>query len=252
MNKKLAMEESMDSTDIANIQTESRMVSRNAYLSLVVKDIAKTMDDVINYINQNNGFLVSSSQNKVRNDKPKEIQPLIGDSGVVTVRVPSEKLEETLEYFRSQSIKVYNENIDAHDITDSYKDIESRLEILRNNQSKIKEIMNRSDDIQVTLDAQREVLNLQNQIDSLLGEKKYLEESSQYSKVTVSLFSDESDIPFTPDNMWRPELIFKKAVRALISTLQFLGTSLIWIAVFSIFWVPAIFIVRKFYKKNKS
>jgi len=94
--------------------------------------------------------------------------------------------------------------------------------------------------------------NLQSQIDSLKGQEQYLEKNAQNAKITVYLASDELALPYTPAKPWRPEAIFKQAVRSLVGTLRGLGTLFIWLVVYSIIWVPALFAYRYFQKRKKG
>jgi hypothetical protein len=83
------------------------------------------------------------------------------------------------------------------------------------------------------LSVQRELINLQSQIDSLKGQQKYFEQSAKLSKITIYLSTDELALPYAPDNSWRPAVVFKEAVRSLIYNLRSLANLIIWLVVYS-------------------
>jgi len=96
---------------------------------------------------------------------------------------------------------------------------------------------------------------MQDQMDALKGQSKYLEENASMAKITVYLSTDELSLPYAPLDSWRPEQIIKEALRSIISTFRSIIGLLIWVGVYGILWVPAliIFLVIKtrFTKKNK-
>jgi len=93
------------------------------------------------------------------------------------------------------------------------------------------------------LTVQRELISLQNQIDSLKGQQKYLEQTAQLAKVTIYLSSDEMALPYAPSATFRPDVIFKLAVRSLVGALRGVATLAIWIIVFGVIWVPVLVII---------
>jgi hypothetical protein len=98
-------------------------------------------------------------------------------------------------------------------------------------------------------------VSLQDQIDVLKGRQKYLEQTAKLSKITVYLSSDEFALPYVPAKPFRPETIFKQAVRSLVLTLRDLAKAGIWIGVYSIVWLPVlviILLVRKWRKRKPA
>lgn len=100
----------------------------------------------------------------------------------------------------------------------------------------------------------QQILNYQNQIDSLKGQQEALEKNAQLAKLTIYLSTDEIALPYAPSETFRPKVIFKLAVRSLISSLRKLATIAIWLFVYSVIWVPALAIyilVRRWLKIRK-
>jgi hypothetical protein len=186
----------------------------------------------VNYAEKSGGFMVTSSFNR-----PEE-----SPFATVTVRVPSDKFKETLEYFRSLSIKVTNETLYGQDVTEQYTDIEARIATLEKTKVKFEEILNTATRIQDILQVQREIISLQTQIDSYVGQRIALEENVAYTKITVYLSTDELALPYTPDKAFRPNVIFKLAVRSLVGSLRGIAEKLIWVGVYSVIWIPVLLI----------
>ncbi|OGZ26643.1 MAG: hypothetical protein A2365_00950 [Candidatus Nealsonbacteria bacterium RIFOXYB1_FULL_40_15] len=222
----------------------TRMVVQTSNLSLLVKDVKDSGDKVLGYTKENGGYMVSTSFNR----------PTESPYATITIRVPSEKFEDALNYFRSLAIKVANENIQGSDVTDQYEDIEEHLATLTKTKTRLEAIMDMTNDVSEIIRVQKEIISLQTQIDSLIGRKQAIEEEVAMTKITVYLSTDELSLPYTPDEKFRPNVVFKLAVRSLLGTFKGIGEMLIWVAVYSLIWIPAIIIyklVKKWRMKNK-
>lgn len=226
-------------------EVQDRLVIQQSTMSLLVKNVSETQQAINEKIQKVGGYMVNSYISY-----PQQAETA---SGSITVRVPQENLKEVLDYFRVLAIKVVSENLSGQDVTDQYVDIDARLATLYKTKIKFEEILGQAVKVEEILQVQRELVNLQEQIDSLKGQQKYLEKNAQMSKITVYLATDELELPYAPSEAWRPAVIFKQAVRTLIKTLRKIGTALIWLGVYTVIWVPALaiylFLIRR--KKKK-
>lgn len=218
-----------------------RMVITETTMSVVVKDVSEAIKSVQQKSESLGGYMVNSYLSK-----PEEAV-----SGSITVRVPEEKLTEALEAFRRVGLRVVDENVSGRDVTDQYVDLEARLATLNKTKAKFEEILDRATQIQDLLNVQRELINLQSQIDSIKGQQQFLSQSAKLSKVTVYLSTDEFALPYSPAQPWKPEVIFKLAVRSLVSTLREAGTAAIWVVVYSPIWLPILGVIWYFKKRKK-
>lgn len=217
---------------------KNRLVVKNSNLSLVVTEVRKAIDGIVKGAEERGGFLVESSL-----DVPEG-----GATGMVTVRIPSERLDDGLAAIRALGVRIVSERVMGTDVTDQFVDLEARLATLVKTKAKFEQIMTAATQIQDILEVQREIINLQSQIDSLKGQEKYLEQTAKLSLVTVYLATDELALPYAPAQPWRPSAIFKQAVRSLIGSLRGVATALIWAAVYAPVWglvVLGYWLIRK-------
>lgn len=219
-----------------------RIVIQETSMSLVVEDVRGVGDKIVGFAEDQGGFMVQTTYSK-----PEEYP-----FGTVVVRVPKSKLNNALEHFRSLSVKVSSENIMGIDVTEQYVDIEERLATLEKTKAKFEQILEDATQIQDILSVQRELINLQEQIDYLIGQQQSIEKNAELVKVTVFLSTDELALPYVPDNTFRPNVIFKQAIRGLVETLRGVGTLGIWVGVFSIVWVPALVVVWYIKRRNNN
>ncbi|MBP7927998.1 DUF4349 domain-containing protein [Patescibacteria group bacterium] len=202
---------------------QDRMVITDSSLSLLVKDVRTTVKQIQDKTNELKGYTVSTHIN----------QPEFGASGYMTIRVPNTSLPQTLEFLRSQAIKVVSENMSGRDITDEYEDIQAKLDRYQTTLLKFEAIMERTENVDEILRVQNEIINVQSQIDALKGRVAYLQGSSASTLITINLSTDELGLPYAPAEGWRPEVVFKQAVRGLLVNLRSLGNMSIWLIVYS-------------------
>lgn len=225
-------------------EVEDRLVIKESTLSLLVKKVSETQKLITQKTEQLGGYMVQSNVSH-----PEQAEAA---SGSITVRIPQIKLEEALDYFRSLAVRVVSENLSGRDVTDEYVDIEARLATLLKTKGKFEEILTKAEKVEEILQVQRELVNLQEQIDSLKGRQNYLEKSAEMSRVTVYLATDELELPYAPSGAWRPKVIFKQAIRSLIASVRKAGTAVIWLAVYSVVWLPALLIYWFLRRRKKA
>lgn len=225
--------------------TTDRIITKTSDLSLLVKDVRNTGDQIISYAKDNGGFMVFVSYNR----------PTESPFATVTIRIPTARLDKALNYIRSLSIKVTSENLVGTDVTDEYVDIEANLVTLGKTKEKFEEILEKAITVTDILTVQRELITLQQQIDALIGQKKSIENNAKLTKITVYLSTDELALPYAPDKAFRPNVVFKLAVRSLLNTFRAGAEAGIWFGVYSVIWAPIILGIvayKKLKKKQKE
>src|SRR3989344_3538157 len=108
-----------------------RKIITEASLSLQVKSVSDTIKNVKSKITALGGYIVNSYVNR----------PEFGESGNISARVPSDKMEEFLTFIRSNAVKVVDENINGSDITDQFVDLETRLIQLTEQKARLEAIL---------------------------------------------------------------------------------------------------------------
>lgn len=221
-----------------NVAT-NRKVIENSYMSLLVKDVTDVRKKIINFAQTNGGYMVNSEISNPQ-DAPQ---------ATVIVRIPSKNLETILDSFRKLAVKVVTESLQGTDVTDQFTDIEKNIALYEKSKAKFEDLLARAQEISDITNLTQQIINYQSQIDSLKGQSDYLAKSAELAKITIYLSTDEIALPYAPNETFRPSVIFKLAVRSLVSNLRSLATALIWIVVYGVVVVPLFFIVRFAYRK---
>lgn len=233
--------ESLPESAPAPTETQDRMTIKETSLSLVVKDVSGALDGISKKAEELGGFLTDSKLD-------------VGEgvtSGTVTIRVPEARRQEAINEFKKMAVKVVSESVSGYDVTDEYVDLNARLAVLTKTKAKFEAILASATSVSDLLEVQRELVDVQSQIDSVVGQQKYLEQSAKLALVTVYLSTDELSLPYTPDQAWRPNVVFKQATRSLVGFARSLGSLAIWIGVFTPVWLPAAVIFKWLRHRNK-
>lgn len=225
------------------LEISDRRVVTNSQMSILTKNVRDTSDTIHKQAEDIGGYMVSKN---ISTPRAKG-----SESASIVVRLPIEKREEFVKFLRTVGLKVVNERISSNDVTDEFVDIQKRIESLDKIKARYEEILSTTSNVDQILKIEQNIQNTQRQIDSLIGQLNYMNTTSRSTLITVNLSTDELALPFAPENPWRPNIIFKFAVRSLLTNVQKLGTGIIWIAVYAVLWVPVIF-VWKYFKRRKE
>ena len=219
----------MVTREVAPSESTSRLVITETSLSLQVNDVLQKIKEIQSKAESWGGFLINSNVSK----------PEGAAAGTISVRIPSEKLSIAMSEFRKLAVKVVSENISGTDVTDQYTDLQAQLDVLNKTKVKFEEILDKAVRVEDLMNVQQQLINLQQQIDSVKGREKYLEQTSKLARVTIFLSTDDLALPYSPSNEWRPAVVFKEAVRSLLLNLRNVGNLLIW----GIVYLPVIALI---------
>jgi hypothetical protein len=131
-------------------------------------------------------------------------------------------------------------------------DVEKRITLLQKTMDKFQSILDQAKEISDITNLNQQIIYIQDQIDSLKGSQMALAKNAQLVRVTVYLSTDEISLPYAPDTSWRPDVIFKLAVRSLVTDLRGLGEKAIWVFVYAVIWLPILIVIWFVWRKVKS
>lgn len=165
--------------DAALAPLTDRLVIRTADIRLRVDDVAAAVIVVRDMAATNGGFVFSSSTHSDDD----------GQFAQITIRVPAERYEDTLNQLRSAAWveRVESEESTSQDVSGEYVDNESQLRTLRETQSRLLDLLGRADTVDDILRLEMELQNIRGQIERIQGRQQYLDNATAYSTISVSL-----------------------------------------------------------------
>ena len=202
-----------------------RIVIRNAQMTLIVVDAAPVVAKLTALASSSGGYVSESKQ--WREDGQLRAS--------ITLRVPAQRLDETLATARKLARRVESESVDANDVTQEYVDLDAQVRNLEAAETEMRQLMTdvrqrmkKAEDI---LEVYQHLTELRGQIEQAKGRMRYLSQLSALATVKIELVPDAIAKPVVAPG-WQPFAIVRNASRVLVQTLQVLATVAIWCVIY--------------------
>lgn len=166
-----------------------RMIIRTGYMTLVVVDVASAMEQITNLAASYDGFVVSSNS-------WQEQDRMMGS---ISIRVVSERFNDTLGALRALAVEVRSESTSGQDVTEEYVDLTAKLRNLEAAETQLLKLMEQAGEVSDILEVQRELVKTRGEIEQTKGRMQYLEQSSSMSYIEVQLQQSKLTVEFTAD-----------------------------------------------------
>lgn len=152
--------------------------------------------------------------------------------GAMTLRVPSDSLDEALDRMQALATGVSDLKLNRQDVTDRYSDLDARLRNLRATETELLALLTEvrarpNAKVEDILAVHRSLTQIREEIETLQGRKNLLDNRIEFSTVRVELIPDSVYRPIV-EVPWSASEPVRNALRALVATLQGLLTALIW------------------------
>ena len=218
-----------DSADETSGAGQTRMIIRRADVSVVVADTDQTVTALRNIVAAHEGYIADSNR-WISDEQPY---------ARLTLRVPAEDLDQTLDEIRALAITVQNENVSGEDVTEEHVDLGARLRNLMATETELlallTEIRENRGKAEEILAVHRELTEIRGQIESLQGRKQYLERMTAMATIQVEIRPKEAPRSVVERARWSPIVTGSKALRAFVRVFQVLIDLVIYLLIFSPF-----------------
>jgi hypothetical protein len=163
------------------------MIIRTGDMSLVVVDVAQSIEEVTSLVSSYQGFVVSSNIWKERDR-------LVG---TISFRVPAARFDDALRELHQMAVEVTSESTSGQDVTEEYVDLSAKLRNLEAAEAQLLKLMEQAGKVTDILEVQRELVKTRGDIEQTKGRMQYLEKSSSMSLIQVNLQQSKLDVEFT-------------------------------------------------------
>ncbi|MFH0848224.1 MAG: DUF4349 domain-containing protein [archaeon] len=155
---------------------DEKLIIYSGYLTLEVIDISSSTTDLYSLTETMGGY-VAGTQISAYGSRP---------TAYVTARIPKIRFQEAMAKF-SVLGKPIEQRTSSEDITERYIDLKARLENLQRQETRLRELLSRTTTITEILAVEKELERIRGQIESLQGQKQYLERNTEMSLIRVQL-----------------------------------------------------------------
>jgi len=203
-----------------------RKVIKTAYIELEV-EVGKFEDTLFEFISlaeQNEGFI---SNSRSYSDAEGNLT-----SGSVTIRIPSNKYSSVINKIKEMGT-VKSTSSTGQDVTQEYTDLESRLRNYQAQEEVLLDLMKQSKKVSDSLEVQRELSNVQEQIEVIKGRMDYLDDLVSFSTIEVYFYEPE---PIKTAADWGFVEALRRGLRGAVSVfngiaMALIATAPVWILI---------------------
>jgi hypothetical protein len=137
--------------------------------------LQEALSDVVDVARTHGGFVLSTT-----------VDEQGGRSATVVLRVPAEGFEDALADARAVG-EVVREQVSGEDVSQEFVDLDARLRNFEAQESVLLDLMAKSTSVADTLRVQRELQDVQLEIERLRGRLRYLRDQTDLSTITLRL-----------------------------------------------------------------
>jgi hypothetical protein len=199
----------------SELEAPNQMVIYQADLQLRVKKFEETMQNIEEQVIKYGGYI---SESNVFKDGVEQV------SGQITVRIPQKNFQTFLHDAEGQAAEVLQRNITGTDVTEEYVDLDSRLKAKRVVEERLTTFMQSAQKTEDLLKISADLAAVQEEIETILGRMKYLENQTSLSTVHLSLFEKKVIVPNLEDedlNTWdKTKKQFMKSTNMLLAAIS--------------------------------
>ena len=141
----------------------------------------------------NGGFVVTSESKQRENVDPAQRTLDIK----LVVRVPSTQFGVAFDEIKKLASNTPQENVSGQDVTEEFIDLEARIKTQKALEVQFLEIMRQAYKVADALEVQRQIADVRTEIEKLEGRKRFLENRSSLSTITVNIQTPKPVIAVT-------------------------------------------------------
>jgi hypothetical protein len=175
---------SIPQTDAERAAAGRKIIS-NADLNLELSDPADGQRKIVRIAQAHSGFVVNSDVSHRDSEDQTKPETTVN----IVVRVPSDQFDAAVDEIKSIGNRVRQDKITGQDVTEEFYDLEARIKAKRALEAQFMEIMKQAHTVNDALQVQIQLAEVRTEIERLEGRRRYLEDQSSLSTITVTLAS---------------------------------------------------------------
>jgi hypothetical protein len=205
-----------------------RKIIRNAELTLEVPQTTETQQRIAAIADAHGGFVVTS---EAKQREGTEASQRTLDIKLV-VRIPENQFGAVIDQIRGIGGNVSEAKISGQDVTEDFIDLEARIKTQKALEQQFLQIMKQAYKVEDAMEVQRQIADVRTDIEKLEGRKRFLENRSSLSTITVNIITPKPMVVV-------PTTGFRHSVAEAVSESIDVGSAIVLFFVrFAIVMVP--------------
>lgn len=214
-------------------QAFERKIIKDAELTIEVPSPTEAQRKVTSIAESHSGFVVTSeSKQRQSRDGSERLLDI-----TLVLRVPSSQFGAALDQIHAISSNITAEKQTGQDVTEEFIDLEARIKTQKALEAQFLEIMKQAHKVEDALEVQTQIANVRTEIEKLEGRKRFLENRSSLSTITVNLISAGTGIVVNTSG-------FGRGVKEAVSnSIEVAGAIVLFLIRFVIVMIPVALLV---------
>lgn len=241
---------SLNEADKAQLTNEAadRKIIRNADITMEVDSTTDAQHRVTSIAESNGGFVVASEAKQRENVDPSKRTLDIK----LVVRLPAHRFGVALDEIKQLAGNLSEANVTGQDVTEEFIDLEARIKTQKALELQFLEIMKQARKVEDALEVQRQTAEVRTEIEKLEGRKRYLENRSSLSTITVNIRAPKV-IAVNPTGFGHTlrEAVADSVELASGMVLFFVRTAIVMIPIFVFVLLPTGLVLRYYMRRAK-
>lgn len=231
--KKVSLDESEKAAETSTAAIDRKII-RNADLTMEVASTTDTQHRIVSIAESLGGFVVTSEAKQRESTEPARRTLDVK----LIVRIPENQFGSALDQIRGLTSNLTEEKVSGQDVTEEFIDLEARIRTQKALEAQFLQIMRQTGKITDALEVQRQIAEVRSDIERLEGRKRFLENRSSLSTITVNIVAPKQMVVV-------PTTGFLHGVREAVSQSIDVGSEILLFFVrFAIVMIPiALFVL---------
>jgi hypothetical protein len=224
---KISLDDS-EKAEETSVAAVDRKIIRNADLTMEVASTTDTQHRIVSIAESYGGFVVTSEAKQ--RDSTEPVKRTLDIK--LIVRVPENQFGSALDQIRGLTSNLTEEKVSGQDVTEEFIDLEARIRTQKALEAQFLQIMRQTGKIVDALEVQRQIAEVRSDIERLEGRKRFLENRSSLSTITVNIVAPKPMVVV-------PTTGFRASVREAVSDSVDVGSGIVLFFVrFAIVMLP--------------
>jgi len=172
----------VDKVEVIN-EAADRKIIRNADITMEVESTTDAQHQVTTIAESHGGFVVTSEAKQRENIDPSKRTVDIK----LVARIPADRFGVALDQIKELAGNLPEANVNGQDVTEDFIDLEARIKTQKALELQFLDIMKQADTVQEAMEVQRQIAGVRTDIEKLEGRKRFLENRSSLSTITVNI-----------------------------------------------------------------
>ena len=160
-------------------------------MTLVVDNLEQTRNEVVSLIEKHKGYVSNEQYSNWEHTSSYNL----------TVRIPCDNFDGFVAEVEAGKGKIESKSMYINDVTAEYIDLETRLNTKRSYLKRYKELLKSAKSVQEIVSIEDKIRSLEEEIDSTVGQLKYLSNQVDYSTLRLNIRHDDANYdPHHPEH----------------------------------------------------